>query len=79
MLVLHNEKKKNPKPNNGREGLTAPHENKHYFSIKFLSFKCIRVDCKHKQSHWWAIKFEEVAHKKWNIQYILESVTQHLI
>lgn len=31
------------------------------------------------KSHWWAIKFEEVAHKKWNIQYVLESVIQHLI
>lgn len=31
------------------------------------------------KSHWWVIKVEEVAHKKWNIQYVLESVTQHLI
>lgn len=31
------------------------------------------------KSHWWAIKCEEVAHKKWNIQYVLEPVIHHLI
>lgn len=49
VLVSHNETRKNPKLDRGRKGLTTPHENKCYFSIKFLSFKCIRVDCKHKQ------------------------------
>lgn len=49
VLVSCNEMMKNPKAYTGREGLTMSHGNKCYFSIKFLSFKCIRVDCKYKQ------------------------------
>ena len=49
VLVSRNEMTKNPKADTGREGLTTSHGDQCYFSIKFLSFKCIRVDCKHKQ------------------------------
>lgn len=49
VLVSSNETTKNPKADVGREGLTTSHGNKCYFSVKFLSFKCIGVDCKYKQ------------------------------
>lgn len=49
VLVSRNDMTKHPKANTGREGLTMSHGNKRYFSLKFLSFKCIRVDCKYKQ------------------------------
>lgn len=49
VLVSCNKTRKNPKPDTRRGGLTTPHETKGYSSVKFLPFKCIRVDRKHKQ------------------------------
>lgn len=79
VLVSSNEMRKNPKSDTRREGLTTPHENKRSFLLNSYPLNAFELTVNINKSHWWAITFEEVAHKKWNIQYVLESVTQHLI
>lgn len=77
MLVSH--KRRKPKPDTRRRGLTTPHGSEAIPLLHSCPLTALELTVNINKSHWWAIKFEEVAHKNWNIQHVLESVTQHLI
>lgn len=67
MLVSHNEMRKKPKPDTRRGVKYISGKQKVIPVVQFLSLSALELTINISKSHWWAIKFEEVARKKWNI------------
>jgi hypothetical protein len=71
--------RKKAKSDTQREGLTTSQENKRLFLLISYPLSELELTVNIYKSQWWAIKFEEVAHKSGIFSMYLESVTQHLI